>query len=174
MGVGLLLFAILVAIPGTDMLNYIHLCLHAASSTLPFSKLYQDWSAKIQQEEALLVTPLSLLCGGLILGRLAPHYASRKSVLLSGAAMAVGILVVSLAFTWSNAVYETNSLAASEGGWIARMTAPISYLVRQTLWVAAWTAVCVLGSALGLRLRDRRPPASEKPSSGPTLRAVPR
>ena len=169
----LVLFFILMAIPGSALHYFLQLCLHDASATLPFSQLYQEWSAKIEIEEIFLVTPLSLLCGGLILGWLAPRYVSRKSVLLSAAAMGIAILVLSLAFTWTTSVYETNGLAASEGGWVARLSAPLSYIVRQTLLVAAWTTVCVLGATLGLRLRDRRPPMVSA-DTPPTLRTVSR
>jgi MFS family permease len=174
LGMALLIFAVLMAMPGSAVHNFFDLCLHNPSATLPFSQLYQDWSAKIQVEEALLVTPLSLLCGGLTLGRLAPRYASRRRVLLSGAMMAFGILVLCLAFDWVNAVHETNLLADSQGGMVARLSAPVSYIVRQTLWVAAWTAVCVLGAALGQRLRDRRLPVSAGSEAASGLRVVPR
>ena len=169
-----MIFAILMAIPTSALHNFFELCLHNPSATLPFSQLYQDWSEKIQTEEALLVTPLSLLCGGLTLGWLSPRYASRKRVLVSGAAMAFGLLIVCLAFAWGNAIHETNVLANSQGGLVARLAAPVSYIVRQTLCVLAWTAVCVLGAFLGLRLRDRRPPVSAGNDSAPKLRAVPR
>ena len=173
-GTGLLLFAVQMAVPSSAVHNFIDLLRHNPSATLPFSQLYQDWFAKIQVEEALLVTPLSLLCGGLTLGLLAPRYAARRRVLLSGAAMAFGVLVFCLAFTWIPSVLETNLLAASQGGMVARLAAPVSYIVRQTLWVAAWTAICVLGAALGLYLRDRRLPASPGSEAASGLRAVPR
>lgn len=173
MGMGLLLFFILVTVPNSALHNLIRLCLYVPSDTLPLSPLYQEWMEKVQWEEALLVTPLSLLCGGLVLGRLAPRYASHKSVLLAGAAMAFSIVAASLAFTWSISVYETNGLNASEGGRITQLSAPLGYIVRQTLFAAAWTAVGVVGTALGLRLRDRRTPANASADTPANLRAVP-
>lgn len=171
-GVAVVIFLVQFLMPGSMLHNYFNLLLHAQSATLPFSPLYQQWAASLQREEALFATPFSLLCGGLTLGWLSPGYASRRRVLLAAASMALGILVVSLAFIWSDALFATNTLATHEGGHVARLIAPLDYVVRQSVWGLIWIAVCVLGAWLGLRLRARQ--SSHGNDAAPSLRVAPR
>lgn len=171
-GVALAIFIVMMLIPGTALHNLFRMSLYLSSATLPFDPLFQQWKEVVNREEALFVTPFSLLCGGLTLGWLAPRYATRRRVLLVSAAMALGILVVSLAFTWSDALVATNHLATSEGGYVARLVAPLDLIVRQSVWGLIWIAVCVLGAWLGLRLRDRRSPQGN--DAAPALHTAPR
>ena len=122
-------------------------------------------------------TPFSLLCGGLVLGRCAPRYAPLRRVLWAAGLMAFGILAVSLAFLWVDSIYTTNLLNRHEGGYISHPSAPFGYLLRQVLWGMGWIAACVLGSWLGLRLRDRGIPQEGKgvpPPPRPAPREVAR
>ena len=165
LGVGMLILVVQLLLPGTTLHLFWDLVRHNSSATLPLDPLYQDWGAKIQAEDDWVVAPLSLLCGGLVLGRLAPRYASRRRVLLSGAALGLGMLAASLGFTWPAAVLQQNALDRNEGGMNVVLTAPTELIVRQALFVLGWTAFCVLGTRLGLLLRDRAPrPAAEAPS----------
>ena len=158
LGVGLVILTVQLLVPGTFLRNYYLLLLHAPSATLPLSPLTRQLSEEVAREEALFSTPLSLLCGGLTLGRLAPRYAGRRRVLAAGAIMAFGVLAVSLSFLWADNIYTTRFFNVHEGGVTAHPTAPADYLVRQSLWGLLWIAVSVLGTWLGLRLRDRRLP----------------
>ena len=155
LGVGILILIVQLLLPHSTLRTFFDLSLHASSATLPLDPLYQDLKEGVNKQEALFATPFSLLCGGLVLGRFAPHYAPYRRVLIAGAAMAFGIVAVSLAFAWTDAVYTTRRLA-QEGGWVAGLSAPLEYVLRQTLWGLGWIGVCVGGTWLGLRLRDRR------------------
>ena len=156
-GVGLLILIVELLIPNSTLHNFYLLAHHNASATLPLDPLYQEWADKIQEEDALLVTPLSLLCGGLVMGRLSPSYVPRRRLLIAGGLLGLGVLAVSLGFLWPTAILQQNTLNAHEGGQIVHLTAPVGLIVRQALFGAAWTALCVLGTRLGLHWRDRHP-----------------
>ena len=156
LAVGIVIILVQLLIPGTAIHNFVLLAQNNASATLPLDPLYQRWLNQIEEEEALFGTPFSLLCGGLVLGWLAPSYASRRRVLLSGLALGFGTVAFSVAFEWVAALNQQNTLNIHEGGLQVSLTAPPDLILRQTLLVAAWTAICVLGTWLGLTLRERR------------------
>ena len=171
-GVAVVILVVQYFIPNSSLYNLVQMSLHTQSATLPFDPLYQQYQESLNREECLFGTPFPLFCGGLLLGRLSPHYATRRRVLLAAAAMALGSVVASLVFGWSDALFSTNQIAGHEGGHVARLSAPLDYIVRQSLWGVFWIAVCALGAWLGLRLRDRRSrPADD---AAPALRAAPR
>ena len=154
LGVALLIFVIEMLLPHSTVRTFVDLSLHAPSATLPLGSLYQDLKEGVDTQEALFVTPFSLFCGGLVLGRFAPRYAPLRRVLTAGAGMALGILVVSLAFSWEQAISHTKALA-QEGGWVAGLSAPLEYLAASN----------ALGLALdcGLRGSSLAGPASARP-----------
>ncbi len=156
MGVSIVSFIVLMLVPNSALHNFFVLASRANSATLPLSDLYQQWQESIEREEALIVTPLSMLCGGLALGLLAPRYAPRRRVLLSGAAMATILLGVVLAFTWTEALIQSGLTNKNEGGLVAKKTAPPELIARQAAWTLGWIAICAVGTGLGLKLRDRR------------------
>lgn len=165
--VGLVLLVAQLLWPGSTVRNFFLMSLHASSATLPLDPLYQQYKESINRQEALFDSPLAFGCGGLVLGLLAPRYAARRRVLITGALMALGLLVVLLGFTWVDAVYNTNALAANEGGKVARLGAPLDYVLRQTLFGLYWTALCVGGTWVGMRVRDRRmTPSTPAAASG--------
>jgi len=144
-----------VLIPGTAAHQFYALVHSIHSATLPLDPLYQDWAEKIDEEETLFATPLSLLCGGLTLGWLAPSYSGRRRVLLSGGLMGFGFIVAVVAFVWVVGTLNQNLLNRTEGGQQVNITAPPELIVKQIIAAILWTAICVLGSWLGLRLRER-------------------
>ena|GEM_PF-1140659 len=156
LGVGLVILVAQLLSPGSFLRQYFELLRHAPSATLPLSPLYQQLSERVAREEALFATPLSLLCGGLTVGLLAPRYAPKRRVLLSAGLMAFGILAVSLAFLWVDSIATTNLLNSHEGGDVTHPTAPFAYLLLQALWGLAWIGACVFGAWLGLHGRDWR------------------
>lgn len=145
----------LVLMPGTTAHQFYSLVSHVQSATLPLDPLYQEWSEKISEEEALFATPASMLCGGLALGWLAPSYVERRRVLTSGSLMGFAIVAASVTFEWVIGVLDQNALNHIEGGQQVRITAPPELIVKQAIFVVIWTAICVLGTWLGLRLRER-------------------
>jgi hypothetical protein len=155
-GVGIIILIVLLLIPSSTLHNFYVLVRHNASATLPLDPLYQEWAGKIQDEDALYVTTFSLLCGGLVLGRLAPRYAARRRILWVGALMALGIIAVSLGFVWFSAITQQNTMNHNEGGQTVRLTLPPKLILVQALCAVAWTAVCVFGTWLGVTWRDRR------------------
>lgn len=170
LGVGLLILIVQLLIPSTTVYNFFRLAHAASSATLRGGTLFQEWAGDIQEQEALFATPFSLLCGGLILGRFAPRYASYRRVLTAGGWMAFGTVAVSLAFAWPAAVIQQEKMNRDQGGHIFHISAPPDLLVRQSLWAFAWIAVCVLGTWVGLRLRDRRVPSDPAPALRPARR----
>ena len=150
--------------PHSVLHNFTLLAHYNASATLPLDPLYQDWSSQLQEEDVLFVTPFSLLCGGLMLGRLAPSYAPLRRVLLGGGLLGLGVLAASLGFTWPEAIFQQNTMNAHEGGRQVSLTAPPALIAKQALAAIFSVAVCVLGAWLGLRLRDRR---RGKPAAAP-------
>lgn len=155
LAVASVIFLVEVMIPGTTLHNFFSLALHASSATLRANSLFQQYAESIQTQEALFSTPLSLLCGGLTLGALAPRYETCRRLLLSGAGLALGVLVVSLAFVWPAAIIQQNMMITVEGGAVYPVTAPWDLIVRQIVWALIWIGVCVLGTWLGARWRDQ-------------------
>lgn len=145
----------LVLIPGTAAHQFFSLVSQVQSATLPLDPIYQEWSEKISEEEALFATPASMLCGGLVLGWLAPSYVERRRVLISGALLGFGAVVASIAFVWVFGVLDQNALNHIEGGQQVKITAPPELIAKQIGFAVLWTAICVLGTWLGQRLRER-------------------
>ena len=58
-----------------------------------------------------------------------------------------------------------------KAAYVARLIAPLDYVVRQSVWGVIWIAVCVLGAWLGLRLRERRRLPQEN-DAAPALRTA--
>ena len=150
-----LIVAVQLLIPHSVMHNFYALVHYNASATLPLDPLYQNWATVIQEDD-VVETALALLCGGFVLGRLAPSYAPTRRVLLAGLLMALGVLLVSLGFVWTSAVISQNTLNAHEGGQQVGIAAPPLLVVVQTLLVIFWTALCVFGTWAGRLLRQRR------------------
>ena len=153
---GIVIALTLVLVPGTAAHQFFSLVSGIHSATLPLDPLYQEWSEKISEEETLFATPASMLCGGLTLGWLAPSYASRRSVLLSGGLMGFGVIATSIAFVWIAGVANQNALNHQQGGQQVIITAPPELIVKQAVAAVLWTAICVLGTWLGQRLRARQ------------------
>ncbi len=155
LGVGLLIFLLLICLPGSALHQFFVLAHYNASSTLRTDPLFEQLTEKIDEQEALLAMPLSLLCGGLALGWFAPTYATLRRVLLAAAAIALGLVALFLAFLWPTAILQQNALNARAGGTQDYVTAPLYVIRNQILWGAVWTLVCVLGAWLGRSLRAR-------------------
>jgi hypothetical protein len=154
LGVAILIVGVQLLIPHTVVSNFYKLVHYNSSATLPLDPLYQDWYETLSEEGAFGDAFL-LLCGGLVVGWFAPSYETRRRVLVAGASLGAGLLLVSLAFLWIGGVYEQNTLNAHEGGQQVGITASPSLILFQTVLVLVCTAFCVLGAWLGFRLRSR-------------------
>jgi len=152
---GIVIALALVLIPGTAAHQFFALVSGIHSATLPLDPLYQEWSEKMSEQETLFATPASMLCGGLALGWLAPSYASRRRVLLSGGLMGFGVVAAAVAFVWVLGVVNQKTLNHDQGGQQVIITAPPELIVKQAIVAVLWTVVCVFGTWLGLRLRER-------------------
>lgn len=168
--VGLVLFLALMLFPGSAVHQFFLLAHYNASNTLPTDPLFQQLMEKIDEQEALLGMPLSLLCGGLTLGWFAPSYATRRRVLISAAAIALGLMTLFLLFLWPTAILQQTALNTQAGGAQVYITAPLDVIRNQVFWGLVWTLVCVLGALLGRRLRiqsaKRAAPASALKAAG--------
>lgn len=155
-GTALVILLALSHLPGAVITHLFELSRYAASPTLRNDPLYQQYAERVSELDTLIDTPLSLLCGGLVLGRLAPRYATRRRVLLSGAAMALGVVIIPLGLTWLTAVLQQNAINRQTGGYVYPVTAPPDLIVRQLALFLVWAAIGTGGAWLGLWLRDRR------------------
>ena len=170
--VALIILLALRQLPGAVITHLFELSRYAASPTLRNDALYQQYSERLNEMDALLGTPLSLLCGGLTLGWLAPRYATRRRILLSGTTMAFAVVVIPLALVWLAAVLQQNAIDRQMGGYFYPVTAPPDLIVRQILWAILWVAIGTGGTWLGLRLRDRK--AATVSSGSPATSGSPR
>ena len=152
---GILIAVVSVLLPGTAAHQFFSLVSHIQSATLPLDPLYQEWADKLSEEEVFFATPLSLLFGGLTLGWLAPSYVDRRRVLLSGALLGFGVVAASVAFVWVFGTLDQKALNHIEGGQQVNITAPPELIVKQVISAILWTAICVGGTWLGLRGRER-------------------
>ena len=151
----ILIGAVQLAVPHSVVSDFYRLVHFNPTATLPLSPLYQDWAGQIQTQDAVFGTTVPLLCGGLLLGRLAPSYETPRRVRVVGGLMALGILVAAQAFIWTAAELTQGALNARDGGQQVAITAPLSLVVLQALLIIAQAAVCVGGVWLG----QRRPAA---------------
>ena len=165
LGVAIFIVAVQLLVPHTFISNFYKLVHYNSSATLPLNPLYQGWLEQISEED-IPGTAFSLLCGGLVIGRLAPSYETRRRVLLAGAGMGFGLLLLCLAFQWGAGILEQNALNHNEGGQQVGIAAPPSLILLQAALVIFWTVCCVGGTRLGLWLRARRSEARETLSAG--------
>ncbi len=140
-------------VPHSVVSDFYRLVHFNPTATLPLSPLFQTWVQQIQDEDAVFGTTVPLLCGGLLLGRLAPSYEAPRRVRIAGSLMALGILLAAQAFIWTAAEITQGALNVRDGGQQVALTASVSLIVRQALLIAAQTAVCVGGVWLGQRRR---------------------
>ena len=167
LAVAILIVVVQLFVPHTVVSNFYRLVHYHASATLPLDPLYQEWYETLSEEGAF-GDAFSLLCGGLVIGWLAPSYETRRRVLVAGAMLGVGLLLVSLAFLWVGGVIEQNTLNAHEGGQQVGIAAPPLLILFQTMLVLVCAACCVLGTRIGLWLRERSRDARQAGSVTPS------
>lgn len=171
LAVAILIVAVQLLDPHSALHNFYALVRYNSSATLPLDPLYQKWYAEISEEDALFGSTFSLLCGGLVTGWFAPSYETRRRVLLSGLGLGFGLPLVCLAFQWIGGVLEQTTLNAHEGGRQVVITASPLLILTQALLVVVWAAFCVLGTRIGLWLRERSRNARQAGSSRPATPA---
>ena len=162
LGVALLIFMVLMSLPGSALHQLYLLIRFNSTATLRSDILFKDWMEKVDVQEAVFVTPFSLLCGGLALGWLSPSYAARRRVLIWAAAIPVGLVTLFLALLWPTAILQQNAMNANAGGSQNYVTAPFEVVRNQIFWGIIWTLVSILGAWGGraLRLRYVKPKSS--------------
>ncbi len=156
LAVAILIVVVQLLEPHSALHNFYLLVHYNSSATLPLDPLYQKWYEEIAEEDVLFGSTFSLLCGGFVIGWLAPSYETRRRVLLAGTGLGFGLPLVCLAFQWIGGVLEQNTLNVHEGGQQVGITAPLSLILTQAALVLVWAAICVFGAWAGLRLRRRR------------------
>lgn len=153
LAMGLIILGVQLLMPSSAVHNMYLLAHYNSSPTLREDPLFQQWMADINREEAF-ATALSLLCGGLTLGGLAPAYAGRRRVLRAAAVFAFAVVAVSLAFVWPTAIVQQNRLNEA-GGRVVQVGIPPELMVRQAILTVLWIGVCVVGAWAGLWARRR-------------------
>ncbi len=152
LAVAIFIVGVQLLVPHTVTSNFYRLVHYNASATLPLDPLYQGWYQTLSEED-VFGTAFSLLCGGLVVGWLAPSYESRRRVLTAGAVVGLALPLASLAFLWIGGVLEQNTMNTQEGGQQVRIAAPPALIATQTALVVIWAGVCVAGTRAGLHLR---------------------
>ena len=102
------------------------------------------------REDALFVMPLSLLCGGVALGRLAPRTVSRKNLLL----VPVGITLICNLIRWG--IIVAGMIIAGKGGHQIAGIVDWQIVRNQTLATVGWILAFVIGTGFGTLWRDAR------------------
>ena len=164
LGIAILVVGVQLLTPHTFVSNFFKLVHYNTSATLPLNPLYQGWYEQLSEED-VPGTAFSLFCGGSVLGWLAPSYETRRRVLLAGTGLGFGLPVVCQIFQWSVGILEQNTLNAHEGGQQVYITAPPSLILLETVCFIGWTVSCVLGTRLGLWMRERSRSAGQSGSS---------
>jgi len=163
--VAILIVVVQLLVPHTFVSNFYKLVHYNSSATLSLNPLYQGWSEQISEED-IPGTGFSLLCGGLVIGWLAPSYETRRRVLLAGVGLGFGLPLVCQAFQWSVGILEQNTLNAHEGGQQVGIAAPPSLILIQTACILVWGAFCALGTGIGFLLRRRSRVAQNRAVQG--------
>lgn len=170
LAVAISIVAVQLLVPHTFVSNFYKLVHYNSSATLPLNPLYQGWFEQLSEED-VPGTAFSLLCGGLVIGWLAPSYETRRRVLLAGVGLGVGLPLVCQAFQWSAGILEQNTLNAHEGGQQVGIIAPPSLILIQAACILGWAVFCVLGTRIGYWLRERSRSARQSGSTRPVAPA---
>ena len=155
LGIAILITVVQFLDPHSALHNFALLVHYNTSATLPLDPLYQKWYEELSKEDVLYVSTCSLLCGGFVIGWLAPSYETQRRVLLAGTGLGFGLPLVCLAFLWVGGIITQNTLNAHEGGQQVGIAAPPSLILTQAAFVLLWAVSCILGAWAGRWLRDR-------------------
>ena len=159
--VGLLTFIVLTNIPGTAIRNF-WLLVMVNGQVSPSSELYRSLFAQIERQEALFVSPICLLAGGLVLGRLMPRRIPRPRLLRTAALVAVGVVVACVLFRWSLILWgQHGRLHAGEIDTQIELT--------QVVCSLGWIIAYLVGTWIGVQWRDVGHHAEENHSKTDTL-----
>lgn len=139
-----------------------------ASNSVPVSSgspLRAQIMDAIQREDALLVFPLALLCGGLTVGRLAPHARKMRTVMKAGIGMGAGMVLSVLGIEWGGKL-------AAQGGHLLPGQVDRQLVLTLLACALGWIACSALGTRLGLFWRNAAAPQNTSPPSS-TVAAKP-
>ena len=103
---------------------------------------------QINRQDLVFFSYACLFGGGVALGRLAPHTASRGRILAAAAGATGGIVVVCLALAWSLQLWM-------QRGHLRPHQIDALLVGTQLGWAVSWVLVYIAGALLGLRVRDR-------------------
>lgn len=121
----------------------------------PRSALYAQLLSQVEYQEALIITPLSLLCGGIALGRLISPKFTRLRLLRVATAVSAGVLAACLLFRWTLIIAGQNwHLRAGEIDTRLELT--------QAACMVGWMVAYLLGTWLGVLWRDASHPREPK------------
>ena len=130
-----------------------------AQTLSPRSVLYGQIISQVEFQEAVIFTPISLLCGGIALGRLISTRFTRIRLLGIAATASAGVLMACLLFRW------TLLLVAQHGHLFAgEITSRL--VLTQIGCTVGWIAAYLLGTWLGVLWRDQgRPKIANSPAA---------
>jgi hypothetical protein len=156
--VGLGYFFIEANIPGTAVRNFLLLVI-TNGQVSPRSELYRALFAHIEMEDALIASPLSLLCGGLVLGRLIPSRFTRARLMRIATVVSVGVILAFMFFVWG-------LIIAGQHGHLRPGEVDTHKAWVQTACAFGWIAAYLVGAWCGVAWRDRRERAGAASLSG--------
>lgn len=140
-----------------------------ASNSVPVSSgspLRAQIMDAIQREDALLVFPLALLCGGLTVGRLAPRARRMRTVMKAGVGMGALIVLSVVGLEWGGKI-------AAQGGHLLPGQADRQLVLTLLGCALGWTLCSALGTRLGLFWREAAAPKNTTPPSSTVAAAKP-
>ena len=154
---GFALFLLLFFRNPSDLNNFWRVATSDQAGILGQSEMVAKFQRSIVNME-LVATPLALFIGGLVLGKRAPKYASKRVASFAAAKMGGLTMLISLVVEWSS------TLALQHGHLIPGQVDGILVAVQSGL-IAAWTLTCALGGLIGAWWRDKIPAGGLEPPS---------
>lgn len=144
--VALLIFIVEMNIPTHPVRNFFRLV--AYGDTTPGSQLYLQLMGQIEREDMFFVTPLSLFCAGLVLGRLTPRRIAPFRLLRIAAAVSFSVVAACILFRWGLILY-------GQHGHLRPGEIDTQLAETQTLCIVGWLIAYLIGAALGVLWRGR-------------------
>lgn len=151
----ILIFVIDLNTPTNPLRNLFRLLAYGQTSLS--SPLYQSLKAQVEREDLLFVTPFSLFCAGIVLGRLTPRRITNLRLIRIAASVGLGVMFVCIAFRWGLILYgQHGHLTAGEFN--------MEIVKMQALFLVGWLIAYLIGVLIGVFWRKLRKNRAESPA----------
>jgi hypothetical protein len=144
LAVGLVMYGILYSMPNSPIHAWLDLNLYNASPNLASTRQYQDLISQIDVLELWLVSPLTMLAAGLVLGRIIGDDYGTKHLYQWALGISAFMIGTFLAFLWGNKLVH-------QGMRLTPWDLPPSLIVAQLIAFIFWVGMAVVGAEIGRR-----------------------